>query len=203
MVTPLIEPVARLIESYREEARDDEVAELIDMVERFAASPTCARLARAERAHTELPFSFELPTGGGRGLLVNGIVDVHAREAGGTLVVDYKSDRLGDLQPAELVESSYATQRIVYALAALRSGAESVEVAYVLLERPEDVVAATYRAADAEDLERRLRELAAGVVEGRFEPSPAPWRGLCGDCPGQPALCSWEPERTLAPEPAR
>ena len=76
------------------------------------------------RVRTELPFAFTLapPGAGGRSLLVNGVVDVHAAEADGLLVVDYKSDALDGRDPAELTAESYSTQRLVYALAGLRGG---------------------------------------------------------------------------------
>jgi ATP-dependent helicase/nuclease subunit A len=199
---PAHDEIARLIEEHGEQARDADVAGIAKLVERFAGSALRERIAAAEHVAAELPFAFELDVGGGRGLLVNGVVDVHAAERDGTLVVDYKSDRLEGRDPAAVAESAYSTQRLVYALAALHAGAERVEVVHVFLERPEDAVSATFRASDREELERRLRELAGGIVEGRFRPSQRPWRGLCGDCPGRPGLCSWEPERTLAPEPA-
>jgi hypothetical protein len=91
-------------------------------------------------------------------------------------------------------------QRIVYALAALRGGAERVDVVHVFLERPDDPLSAVFERADAERLERDLRALAAGVASARFVPTAEPHAALCGDCPGQPALCSWPPERTLAEE---
>ena len=100
-----------------------------------------ARIGAAERVHAELPFAFTLATGGGRSLLIDGIVDVHAREGHAVLVVDYKSDRLEGGEPAERVEGAYAIQQLVYALAALRSGAARAEVAYCFLERPDDPVA--------------------------------------------------------------
>ena len=56
-----------------------------------------------------------------------------------------------------------------------------------------------WEAADAAELERRLLELAGGVVDSRFVPTDEPHLELCAGCPGQPALCSWPPERTLAP----
>jgi ATP-dependent helicase/nuclease subunit A len=130
---------------------------------------------------------------------VNGVVDVHAVENERILVVDYKSDPLDGASPAELVEEAYATQRLIYALAALRGGAREVEVAYVLLECPDEPVSVTYSAADAERLEAELLELARGLAEARFEPTAHPHRELCADCPGRPALCSWGPERTLEP----
>ena len=40
------------------------------------------------------------------------------------LIVDYKSDRVGDADLAALTERAYATQRAVYALAALEAGFE-------------------------------------------------------------------------------
>ena len=153
---------------------------------------------------TELAFAFPLePAGaGGRALVVNGVVDVHAVEEDRVLIVDYKSDRLEGSDPAALTEAAYGTQRIVYALAALRAGAPLVEVDHCYLERPDAPVAATFEAGDLPSLEARLLELAEGVTSWRFEPTSNPHRGLCGDCPGQPGLCSWGPERTLAPEPA-
>ena len=196
---PARDEVTELIESFGEPVRDHEVDDLCDMVERFGASSLSARIAAADPVRTELPFVFTLETAG-RSLLVNGVVDVHAVEQeGGLLVVDYKSNRLEGRTPSEVTEAEYTTQRLVYALAALRSGAPTVEVAYVFLERPDDPVAQEFPASAAPELERRLLELAAGVTGGRFEPTATPHRELCADCPGREALCSWDTDRTLAP----
>ena len=119
-----------------------------------------------------------------------------ADEGARTLVVDWKSDPLDGLEPEEIVRSRYATQRLIYALAALRAGAEVVEVAHCFLERPDEPAVPLYEAADAERLERELLGLAQGVVEGRFEPSAEPHFALCADCPGRAALCVHEPELT-------
>jgi ATP-dependent helicase/nuclease subunit A len=133
-----------------------------------------------------------------RTLLGNGIVDVHATEPDGTVViVDYKSHRLEGEDPAAIVEADYTIQRTVYALAALRSGAPRAEIAYLFLERPDDPVTTTFTADDIPALETHLRTLAAPVAAGHFIPTDKPWQGLCADCPGQPGLCSWPPERTL------
>jgi len=199
-VTPSAREVAKLLEREGVEVREEDVADLRDMVQRFAGSSLRERLARARRARAELPFAFTLvpPRAGGRSLLVNGFVDVYAVEDDRTLIVDYKSDRLGaEDDPREIVEDHYGTQRVVYALAALREGAARVEVVHVFLERPDEPASVVWEAADAPELERRLLSLAAGVVEGRFEPTAEPHRELCASCPGQPALCSWPPERTL------
>ena len=148
----------------------------------------------------ELPFAFTLDTKGGS-LLVDGVVDVQAEEGDRLLVVDYKSDRLEGREPSVVVAASYSTQRLVYALATLRSGAPRAEVVYVFLERPDEPVAATFGASELPQLETQLLGVAEGVLAGRFEPSRAPHRGLCAGCPGQASLCVWGPERTQAEEP--
>jgi ATP-dependent helicase/nuclease subunit A len=173
------------------------------MVERVAGSELGARIAGARRVRTELPFAFTLapPGAAGRSLLVNGVVDVLATEDGGTLVVDWKSDPLEGRSPDDVLAYAYSTQRLIYALAGLRSGAERVEVAHCFLERPEAPALASFTAAEADHLERELVELARGVVEARFEPAAEPHYELCADCPGRAALCSWGPEQTLRPRP--
>jgi ATP-dependent helicase/nuclease subunit A len=197
---PAREEVVRAIEEAGEPVRDAEVDELQAMVAGYAASTLAARVARAESVRAELPFAYTLAVGG-RDLLMNGVVDVHVTEPGGVLVVDYKTNALGGRSPDEITREMYSTQRLVYALAALRAGAERVEVAYVFLERPDDPVAAVYEREDEPELARRLAELAEGVAAGRFEPSPTPHRRLCAGCPGRQSLCSWGPELTLADEP--
>ena len=166
------------------------------MVERLAGSVLRERIAGARRVRTELPFAFTLDVDN-RSLLFNGVVDVHADEGARTLVVDWKSDALGELDPEVLTAQSYSTQRLVYALAALKAGAERVEVVHCYLERPDEPAVAHYEAADLEHLEQQLLALARGVVEGRFEPSSEPHFALCADCPGRAALCVHEPELTL------
>jgi RecB family exonuclease len=196
---PRRDAIAAAIERHGAAVTDADVEDIAGMIEGFVRSPLRDRIARAGRARSELPFAFTLDSArGGRSLLVNGVVDVLAEEDAGVLVVDYKSDRLDGAEPEALFEEAYEVQRIVYALAALRGGADRVEVAHVFLERPDDPLSAVFERADEERLERDLRALAAGVSGGKFTPTGNPHRELCGDCPGQPALCSWGPERTLA-----
>jgi ATP-dependent helicase/nuclease subunit A len=184
------------------ELTDDEVEDIRDLVAAFAASPLRERLAAARRIRREVAFAFGLEPGGG-GPLVNGILDAAADEAdGGVLIVDYKSHRLEGSDPAEIVERDYATQRIVYALAALRDGAPRAEVAYCFLERPGEPVTQAFTAADATALSERLAGLARGVIEGRYPVADVPHRDLCGDCPGRASLCSWGEDMTLREPPA-
>ena len=210
--TPDAAAIAERLTARRLPVEPDEVERIAALIDGFLGSALRERIARGSRVRTELPFAFELSPGAGRPVLVNGVVDVHVEEPNGVLVVDYKTDPLGLgaggsasrdrlAEPAALVERSYSTQRLVYALAALRSGAPRVEVAYSFLEAPGEPVAAAYEAADAADLERRLVELAGDLLAGRFEPTAAPHRELCWTCPGRPALCSWGPEHTLRERP--
>ncbi|HEY1356725.1 MAG TPA: UvrD-helicase domain-containing protein [Thermoleophilaceae bacterium] len=193
--------VTAAIERHGAVVEGSDVDDIEGLVAGFVGTPLAERIARSGRARAELPFAFTLkpPDAGGRSLLVNGVVDVHSEEDGGTLIVDYKSDRLEGADPVAYCEDRYSVQRLVYALAALRSGAERVEVAYVFLERPDAPVVSLFEAGDADRLERELLELARGVVEGRFVPTDEPHLELCRDCPARPALCTWDEKRTLAP----
>ncbi|HEX4718484.1 MAG TPA: UvrD-helicase domain-containing protein [Thermoleophilaceae bacterium] len=191
------ERIAAVIESNGGRASVDAVGDVRGMLRGFASSPMRERLGRAAGVRTEVPFAFNLRTSE-RSLLITGYLDVLAVESDRTLVLDYKTDALEGRDPAAVCDERYGGQRTVYALAALRSGAERVEVAYSFLERPDEVVSSAFTAADKPALEARLGELAAGLVAGRFEPSPAPGADLCAGCPGRAALCSWPPERTFA-----
>lgn len=185
-------------------ALDDESAgEVVALVERFAVSALRARLAAAGEVRREAPFAFPLAVDGLQSLLVTGVVDVMTTHGPDALVVDYKSDRVAaDRSLDDVVERAYAAQRLIYALAALRAGAQHVEVIHCFLERPDELVVAQFAGADALRLETELRDLASGLLEERFEVSPRPNRELCSGCPGRGTLCSWELQATLASPPA-
>jgi RecB family exonuclease len=171
-----------------------EAEELEDLIRRFATSELCARLGRAADARREEAFAFALESG----VLMNGVFDVLAREPGGRLlVVDYKSDRLGGgATPAQLLADMYSTQQTLYALAALRTGADAVDVVHVFLEAPDDPVLATFPAADRGALERTLAELTRGVLAREFAVTDSPQRSICAGCPAEGGLCSWPLEMT-------
>jgi ATP-dependent helicase/nuclease subunit A len=178
------------------ELDEAQVEDIRAIVAAFGASPLCARIAAAGAPKREAQFSFPLDPAGGA--LVTGVVDVLARHPDGcALVVDYKSDRLDGAEPADVVERDYATQRMVYALAVLREGAPSVEVAYAFLERPDAPVSATFTTRDIPALAERITRLAEGVLEARYPVAAEPHRALCGDCPGRETLCSWPETMTL------
>jgi ATP-dependent helicase/nuclease subunit A len=181
----------------------EEAAELAALVERFAASGTCARLAAATGVRREERFAFLLG-----GVLVGGFLDVLAWESAPAhpdraLVVDYKSDRLEGADPGDLVARMYETQRLIYALAALRGGAASVEVAHLFLELPDEPVVAGFVAGDVASLAQRLQALAGGVLARDFTPAADPHRTLCDGCPGEGGLCSWPLSMTRREAPDR
>jgi ATP-dependent helicase/nuclease subunit A len=116
-------------------------------------------------------------------VLLHGRLDVFAEQGGSVLVVDYKTNRLEDLSPEEALGEDYAIQRLVYALAGFRAGAEEVEVVYVFLERPDEPVARTFGRDEIVELEAGLSEAIAAIRAGRFVPTPSELA-----CPGCPAL---------------
>ena len=172
-----------------------EAGELVATVGRFAGGELCARLGRAADVRREARFAFGLAGGA----LLVGALDVLAREpGGGALIVDYKSDRLG----AEPVSAEgYAIQRLVYAVAGLRSGAAGVEVVHCFLLRPDEPATVAFSSQDRPALEERLRALAAGPLERRFSETAAPHSRVCSGCPAEGGLCRWPLSMTRRESP--
>ena len=179
----------------------EDAAQVAELVERFAAGELCRRLGRATAVRREARFRFLL---GDPGVLIGGVFDVIAREPGGrTLVVDYKSDRLDGADPQALADRSYGTQRLVYALAALRAGATEVEVVHTFLELPQRPAVVTFVREQAPALEAQLTALARGVLERDFRVTDTPHRAVCDGCPAEGGLCSWPLEMTRREAPDR
>ncbi len=158
----------------------------------LVGSLTFARLAALRDVRREQRFAFHHGE-----LLITGVFDLLAREqADGLLVLDYKSDRLAQADPARIVAERYSAQRTIYALAALKLGAATVEVVHLFLEAPEEPVSATFTAADIPALELDLAERVAGPLTGDFSVTGAPGRRVCEGCPAQGGLCSYPLEVT-------
>ncbi len=140
------------------------------------------------RVRAEVPILLGLG-----GTVLRGSIDLLVERTGAPpLVVDYKTDRLGDTTPAEHA-GRYATQRSIYALAAAEAlGAAEVEVAYVFLERPEEPVVTCLdseaMAAGRADLEAAIER----IGDREFPPAPPERRdwALCRGCPALGRLCS-------------
>ena len=127
------------------------------------------------------------------GATLRGSIDLLVeRDGAPPLVIDYKTDRLDGVAPAERA-AKYGIQQAIYALAVAESrGADEVEVAYVFLERPEEPVVQTL---DWEAMDRGREELAAAIARiaaGEFPVAPVERRGwdLCRGCPALGRLCA-------------
>jgi hypothetical protein len=103
------------------------------------------------------------------------------------LIVDFKTNRLGERVAQDVMDTSYAEQVTTYALAALRSGAPAAEVAYAFLENAEAVAVRRFTAADAPELEAGLRTAIDAIRAGRFPARPGPH---CRECPALDLLCA-------------
>jgi ATP-dependent helicase/nuclease subunit A len=92
------------------------------------------------------------------------------------------------LTPEEIVEHEYRTQRLVYALACFRAGADEVEVVYQFLERPDAVVSTTFWRSELAVLEAELSDAIARVRAGDFRPTPS--EQVCAGCPALDVVCA-------------
>jgi ATP-dependent helicase/nuclease subunit A len=164
-------------------ATEEDLARVGQLVQAWHDSPLAQRLGELERVRPELGFAFEHD-----GVLLHGRLDVFAQQDGSALVVDYKTNRLEDLSPEEALEEDYGIQRLVYALAGFRAGADEVEVVYVFLERPDEPVARTFKREEAAELETGLSEAIAAIRAGRFVPTPSEL--ACAGCPALDVVCA-------------
>jgi ATP-dependent exoDNAse (exonuclease V) beta subunit len=162
------------------EAEIDRIAELVDA---YCESELARRLADLPGARTERPFAFEHD-----GVLLHGRLNVLWRSNGKALVVDYKSNVLDGADPTEVVEAEYRLQRLVYALACLRGGADEAEIVYQFLERPGDLVSATFATSDLPALESELSEAIGRIRAGDFRPTPGDL--ACSGCPALDVVCA-------------
>jgi ATP-dependent exoDNAse (exonuclease V) beta subunit len=172
---------------------EDELQLIAGFVESYCASPLARRVAALDDARTEVQFAFEHD-----GVLIRGFLDMLHSVGDRALVVDYKTNALEERAPSEIVEAEYRLQRLVYALACFRSGAQEVEVVYHFLERPGAIVATTFTAADLPELEAELSAAIARIQAGEFVPTPSDY--ACSGCPALDVVCAG-PRLREAPEP--
>ena len=175
-------------------ATDDEVERIGRFVASYCESELAARVASLPGAATERPFAFEHD-----GVLIHGFLDVLQRDGLRWLVVDYKTNSLAEGAPEEIIEHDYRLQRLVYALACLRAGADQVEVVYHFLERPDAVVSRTFSREELPQLEAELSAAIAAIHEGAFRPTPSEF--VCADCPALDVVCAGPRLRGAAAAP--
>ena len=95
---------------------------------------------------------------------------------------------LEDRAPEDVVDSEYRIQRLVYAIACLRAGADDVEVVHQFLERPDALVSASFARSDLGGLEAELSAAIAHIQAGEFRPTPGEM--VCSDCPVLGLVCA-------------
>ncbi len=164
-------------------ATAEELERIGGLVEAYCASSLAARLAALEGVSSEQPFAFEHD-----GVLFHGVLDVFHLHGDGALVADFKSNALGELSPAEVVDAEYRLQRLVYAIACFRAGAAEVEIVYQFLEKPDELVGATFRRDELTGLEAELSAAIARIQAGEFPPRPSEF--ACAGCPALDVVCA-------------
>jgi ATP-dependent helicase/nuclease subunit A len=184
-------PDAEQVRAWYPAASDDELERIRSLVAAYCESELAARVASLPGAAAERPFAFEHD-----GVLLHGRLDVLHLADGRALVVDFKTNVLEELTPAEVVDGEYRLQRLVYALACFRAGADEVEVAYQFLERPEEVVSETYSRADEPGLAAELSAAIARIQAGEFVPTPSDF--ACAGCPALDIVCAGPRLRSAA-----
>ena len=107
------------VRSWYPAVSDDEVERIHGFVANYCGSELAARVASVGTVDKERHFTFEHD-----GVLLHGYVDALHRDGRRALVIDYKTNFVGESSPEEIVESDYRLQRLVYALACFRAGAD-------------------------------------------------------------------------------
>jgi ATP-dependent helicase/nuclease subunit A len=176
-------------------ATADDVERVRAFVREYCESPLAARIAALPGARRECHFTFEHD-----GVLFHGYLDVVDRSGPRALVVDYKTNAIGDEEPEAIVDADYRLQRLVYALACLRAGSDEVEVVYQFLERPAAPVTAVFSREDVPKLERELSAAVAAIAAGEFRPTPS--ERACAGCPALDVVCAGPALRAFATTPA-
>jgi hypothetical protein len=173
-----VPPDVELVREWYPGVTDEELDRIGRFVRAYCESELAVRVAGLAGARPERPFAFEHD-----GVLLHGRLDVLQRQGARALVLDYKTNSLAEGTPEEIVESDYRLQRLVYALACFRAGAEEVEVVYHFLERQEAVVSRVFDRAELPELEEQLSAAIARIRANEFRPTPSEFT-----CAGGPAL---------------
>lgn len=159
----------------------------VEAASNYLASATARDLAGCDVVSKEWPFTITVSQGA---FLLGGFVDAYGRTGPDALVVDYKTGTSGT--PDELVER-YRLQASVYALVAMRDGAETVRVVFTRPQvmtdgRPQEF---EYRftAADASGIEAELSGMHERMQAGDFGPRERWDPFVCEECPAAGVIC--------------
>jgi ATP-dependent exoDNAse (exonuclease V) beta subunit len=176
-------PGLSVVRDWYPRVTDEELERIEAFVSSYCDSPLARRVAGLAAPRPERPFAFEHD-----GVLLHGRLDVLHRDGPRAVVVDYKTNVLGERSAAEVIESDYRLQRLVYALACFRAGADEVEVVYAFLERQDAVVTTTFSREELPELEAELSAAIARIDAGEFVPSPGEF--TCSGCPALDVVCA-------------
>jgi ATP-dependent helicase/nuclease subunit A len=190
-----------LVRGWYPRVSEEELDRISAFVRSYCESELARRVASLTGARPERPFAFEHD-----GVLLHGRLDVLQQDGERALVVDYKTNTLDEGTPEEIVEHDYRLQRLVYALACFRAGAQEVEVVYHFLERADAIVSTTFAREQLPELEAELSQAIARINAGEFRPTPDDF--ICAGCPALDVVCAGPrlrsasyAERTLATVP--
>ena len=172
-----------LVRGWYPRVSDEELERIAGFVRSYCESELARRVATLSGAKPERPFAFEHD-----GVLLHGRLDVLQQDGDRALVVDYKTNTLEEGTPEEIVDHDYRLQRLVYALACFRAGAQEVEVVYHFLERSEAIVSTVFARSGLPELEAELSEAIARINAGDFRPTPDDF--ICAGCPALDVVCA-------------
>jgi ATP-dependent helicase/nuclease subunit A len=179
----------RLVRGWYPSVTDEEIERIRGLVRSYCESELARRVSNLPDARSERPFACEHD-----GVLLHGRLDVLQLDGTRALVVDYKTNSLEEGTPEEIIEHDYHLQRLVYALACFRAGAEEVEVVYHFLERPDAVVATSFELSLVHELESELSAAIAQINAAEFKPTPDEF--ICAGCPALDVVCAGPRLRT-------
>jgi RecB family exonuclease len=164
-------------------ATEEDLERIRAHVMAYCDSELAARVARLEGVAAERHFTFLHDD-----VLLHGFLDVFHSDGSRALVLDYKTNALDGTEPAAVVDSDYRLQRLVYALACLRTGVEEAEVVYQFLERPAEPVSSVFTRAQVAELEAELSAAIERIQAGEFRPTPS--ESICAGCPALNVVCA-------------
>ncbi len=176
-------PDSAVVRDWYRDVTDEELERIETFVASYCGSELARRIAGLAGAVPERPFAFEHD-----GVLLHGRLDVLWRDGPRAVVLDYKTNSLAEGTPEEIIEADYRLQRLVYALACFRAGADEVEVVYHFLERPDAVVSTTFERLELPALEEELSAAIRRIDAGEFTPSPSEF--TCSGCPALDLVCA-------------
>jgi ATP-dependent exoDNAse (exonuclease V) beta subunit len=176
-------PDSEVVRTWYPGVTDEELQRITGFVRSYCDSPLAERISALSGAQPERPFAFEHD-----GVLLHGRLDLLWRDGTRALVLDYKTNSLAEGSPEEIIESDYRLQRLVYALACFRAGADEVEVVYHFLERADAVVSTTFVRLELPVLEEELSAAIRRINAGEFVPTPSEF--TCSGCPALELVCA-------------